>query len=142
MFPFADVPADVQVGCRAGGRLDERWWLAGRTVCRADAAAAVADAADGGSAATAATVAGLVGERGDGEAERGGRRRSGKEPVAAHAGKIKSEVRKADSKIVYDELYMPCDAGNITYYFNCIDLKEVNYRMPCDAGNNITYYFN
>ena len=34
---------------------------------------------------------------------------------------------------------MPCDAGNITYYFNCIDLKEVNYRMPCDAGN-ITYY--
>ena len=35
---------------------------------------------------------------------------------------------------------MPCDAGNITYYFNCIDLKEVNYRMPYEAGN-ITYYF-
>ena len=31
---------------------------------------------------------------------------------------------------------MPSEAGNIPYYFNSIDLKLVNYRMPCDAEAN------
>ena len=42
---------------------------------------------------------------------------------------VRSRVKlgKLILKFYMTNYKMPCDAGNITYYFNCVDLKEVNY---------------